>query len=314
MQYKAIDEKFSYVGTNQKHGTHNQSSPSLYAGLQGKANYHRQGPLLHVHVGSDGASRDGQYCEPSHIDHPRLQLLPPYTIVAEADQDQWVSLPNGSLVWRVSLSWLFCPSYLTISKDQSNNKLRLTADLDSEGKTSIEDFNKILGSMAYAEPRMIEDAVKMLEAVSKMAVKLAGNHPCIILIAYTQAATLMSKMDWAIVEIMERIDWFLVRLLHKIDREVQLAFHTIYKQVIQAQSSAFRINKSIIATIYDQIDTIFNQIMRNQVSDFHLPIELENNSTREILKDGDKLPVNPKNKQKREGTTPTYNYRQKIGS
>ena len=60
---------------------------------------------------------------------------------------------------------------------------------------------------------------------------------------------------------MDRIDRFLVRVLHKIDREVQLAFHAIYKQVYKAQIAAFSINRSIIVTLYTQIDTIFNQIV-----------------------------------------------------
>ena len=183
--------------------------------------------------------------------------------------------------------------------------------LKGDGKASIEDFNKILDCTTYAEPRVIEDASKMLEAVSKTAVKLASDHPCIALIGYTQAATLMSKMDQEILENMDCIDQFLVQLLHKIDREVQLAFRAIYKQVVWAQSSALHIDKSIISTLCDQIDTIFNQILRNQVSDFHLPVELENNSTREILKDGDELPATPNNKRKREDNTPTRNYKQK---
>ena len=42
------------------------------------------------------------------------------------------------------------------------------------------------------------------------------------------------------------------------------------------------------------------------MSDFHLPIELENNSTREILDDGEEIPVDTKKKQKRgEGNYPT---------
>ena len=47
--------------------------------------------------------------------------------------------------------------------------------------------------------------------------------------------------------------------------------------------------------------------MRNQVSNFHLPVELENKSTREIFNDGDELPVTPKNKRKREDDTHTCN-------
>ena len=127
------------------------------------------------------------------------------------------------------MSWLFRPGYQTILEDQNNNRLRLAAGLDGEGKTSIEDFNEILGSTAYAEPKVIEDAVKMLEVVSKTAVNLAGDHPCIVSIGYTQVATFMSKMDQEILENMECIDPILVRLLHMIDREVQLVFCAIHK-------------------------------------------------------------------------------------
>ena len=58
----------------------------------------------------------------------------------------------------------------------------MAANLEGEGKTSVDDFFAIFGSTAYAEPRVIEDAIKMLEAleaVSKTAVKLAGDQPCI---------------------------------------------------------------------------------------------------------------------------------------
>ena len=180
-------------------------------------------------------------------------------------------------------SWLFRQDYHTISEDQNNNRLRLAAGLEGEGKTSIEDFNKVLGSMTYAEPKVIKDASKILEAVLKTVVKLAGDHPCITSIGYLLAATLMGTMDREIVENIDHTDQLLVRLLHMIDREVQLAFCAIYKQVVWAKSSAFRIDKSIISTLCDQTDIIFKKIMRNQVSDFHLPVELENNSTRKIL-------------------------------
>ena len=83
------------------------------------------------------------------------------------------------------MSWLFSPSYQIILEDQNNNRLRLAASLDCEDKMSVKGFNKILGSTAYAEPKVIEDAIKMLVAVSKRAVKLAGNIPCFASIGYT---------------------------------------------------------------------------------------------------------------------------------
>ena len=99
-----------------------------------------------------------------------------------------------------------------------------------------------------------------------------------------------------------------------IDREVQLAFRAIYKQVVRDQSSLFRIDASIISTLCEQIDIILKKIMRNQVSDFHLPVELENNSTREILKDGDEIPVTLKKKREKVDKTPTRDLKQKRGS
>ena len=39
--------------------------------------------------------------------------------------------------------------------------------------------------MTYTEPKVIKEAVKMLEAVLKTSVKLAGDHPCIVLIYYS---------------------------------------------------------------------------------------------------------------------------------
>ena len=101
----------------------------------------------------------------------------------------------------------------------------------------------------------------MLVAFSQTAVKLAGDQPCIASMGYTHAAALMSEQDQPIAENMERIDRFLMRVLHKIDREVQLAFRAIYKHVSKAQTAAFSISGSIIATLYTETDTIFNQIV-----------------------------------------------------
>ena len=74
--------------------------------------------------------------------------------------------------------------------------------------------------MTYAEPKVIKDASKILEAVLKTVVKLAGDHPCITSIGYLLAATLMGTMDREIVKNKNRTNRFLVQLLHMIDREV----------------------------------------------------------------------------------------------
>ena len=50
------------------------------------------------------------------------------------------------------------------------------------------------------------------------------------------------------------------------------------------------------------------------MSDSHLPVELENSSTREIFKDGDETPVTLRNKRKRADQTLTWDYKQKRGS
>ena len=133
---------------------------------------------------------------------------------------------------------------------------------------------------------------------------------------YTHAAALMSEQDQPIAKNMEQMDRFLVSVFHMIDREVHLAFRAIYKQVCKAQTTSFSIDRNIIVTLYAKIDTIFNQIVRNQVSDFHLPVELENNSTGEILKHGEEIPVDSKKKQKRDvknTSTQTQNHKQKGG-
>ena len=125
-------------------------------------------------------------------------------------------------------SWLFRPGYHTLSDDQNNNKLRLAAELEGHGKTSIEDFDEILGSTYYAEPKVTEDAAKMLQSVAKTTEKLAGDKPCIASIGYSLASELMAKMDWQIVVNIKCTDQFLVRLLHTIDSEIQLTFQAIY--------------------------------------------------------------------------------------
>ena len=80
---------------------------------------------------------------------------------------------------------------------------------------------------------------------------------------------------------------------------------------------AFSIKESIITTLYSDIDTILNLIVRNLVSDFLFLIELKNNSKREILNNGEEIPVDMKMKQKREeensATPATHNLKQMEG-
>ena len=96
-------------------------------------------------------------------------------------------------------SWIYRPGYYTSSDDQSSTKLRLSAELEGQGKTSREDFDKILGSTHYVKPKVAEDAAKMLQSVAKTAVKLAGDKMCIASIGYTLAAKRMANLDRQIV-------------------------------------------------------------------------------------------------------------------
>ena len=159
-------------------------------------------------------------------------------------------------------SWLFCPGYHTSSDDQNNTKLRLSAGLEGQGKTFRENFDKILGSMHYAKPKVAEDAAKMLQSVAKTAEKLAGGKFCIASIGYLLASELIADMDRQIVVNIRHTNQFLVRLLHTIDSEVQLAFQAIYSQVVEVQSSSFQIDASIISTLCKEIKIIFDKVKR----------------------------------------------------
>ena len=86
-----------------------------------------------------------------------------------------------------------------MSDEQNNNKLWLAAELNGHGKTSIKDFDEILGSTHYAKPKVAEDAAKMLQSVAKAAEKLVGDKPCIASIGYSLASELMAAMDRQIV-------------------------------------------------------------------------------------------------------------------
>lgn len=122
---------------------------------------------------------------------------------------------------------------------------------------SVKDFDKLLGSTSYAEPTVTKEAIKMLVAVLKVAEKLAGDHPCIASMGYKYAAELVHYHSRPILENMSRKDRFLVRVLHNIDKEIQIAFGSIYDQVCHAQTAAFIINPSIIATLYKELNIMF---------------------------------------------------------
>ena len=78
--------------------------------------------------------------------------------------------------------------------------------LEGHSKTSIEDFDKILGSTHYTEPKVAEDAAKMLQSVAKTAEKLAGDKPYIASIGYSLASELMATIDRQIVVNIKRTD------------------------------------------------------------------------------------------------------------
>mmetsp|Transcript_45753 Transcript_45753/g.49399 ORF Transcript_45753/g.49399 Transcript_45753/m.49399 type:complete len:176 (+) Transcript_45753:710-1237(+) len=167
----------------------------------------------------------------------------------------------------------------------------MSANLKREEKTSIKDFEKLLGIMTYAKPKLIKEAIQMLIVVAKVAIKLTGDQPCIASMGYTDAAELMRFHDRPIAINMDWVDRFLVRVLHVIDCEVQITFNAIYDQVYHAQTAISIINKKIIVTLYAKLDGMFLGIVRNKVSNFHLPVKLENILTREIQNDGEEVPM-----------------------
>ena len=63
--------------------------------------------------------------------------------------------PHKAFGTGVSCRGSSAQGYDTISDDQNNNRLRLAAGLEGHGKTSIEDFNEILGSTHYAKPKVV---------------------------------------------------------------------------------------------------------------------------------------------------------------
>ena len=102
-----------------------------------------------------------------HIANQVLQITRDYS--CSPHMPLWLKLikikgfisPDGCWYGGFSL-WLFRSGYHTSSDDQNNTKLRLSAGLEGQGKTSREDFDKILGSTHYAKPKVAEDVAKML--------------------------------------------------------------------------------------------------------------------------------------------------------
>lgn len=84
-------------------------------------------------------------------------------------------------------------------EDQNNNRLRIVANLEEEEETSVKDFTKVLGSTVYTEPKVIKDTIKILVPISKMAVKLAVDQPCIVSMGYIYDAELIGELDQPIV-------------------------------------------------------------------------------------------------------------------
>ena len=101
-----------------------------------------------------------------HISNQVLQIIQHYN--CSPHMPLWLKMikitgflaPEGCWYGGLSL-WIYRPGYYTSSDDQNSTKLRLSVELEGQGKTSREDFNKILGSTHYAEPKVAEDAAKM---------------------------------------------------------------------------------------------------------------------------------------------------------
>jgi len=62
--------------------------------------------------------------------------------------------------------------------------------VNTEGKLTTEDFEKLLGSNTYAKPTHAEEAINMLTAVSDVAMALTGGKPCIASMGYAYAVTI----------------------------------------------------------------------------------------------------------------------------
>ena len=125
-------------------------------------------------------------------------------------------------------SWLFCLGFSQVLDNQDQLWLKTSASLEGERKASTKDLKIFLGITTYAKPKLIEEAIKILLAVTKLAMKLVGDQLCIALMGYTHAAELMCFHDQPIATNMDWVDRFLVKVLQAIDREVQIAFNVIY--------------------------------------------------------------------------------------
>lgn len=111
---------------------------------------------------------------------------------------------------------------------------------------------------------------------------------------YTYATKLMRLHDCPIAINMKLVERFFVKLLHKINMEVQIVFNAIYDQVCDAQTHSFIIDKSIIVTLFVEIKSMYVGLIQNKVAYFHLLVQLEKNSTREIQNHGEEVPTGMK--------------------
>ena len=87
----------------------------------------------------------------------------------------------------------------------------------------------------------------------------------------------MKERARQIAEIMNRPNQsnFLVKILHKINHEIQLAFMAIYNQVCYAQEASFVLDSTIITTMFEELDKMFNKIVQHQIANFLLPVSLD---------------------------------------
>ena len=106
---------------------------------------------------------------------------------------------------------------------------------------------------------------------------------------------------------------FLVKLLHKINQEIQLAFMATYNQVCDAQEAAFILEPTIIYTMFEEMGKMFNQIVRNQISDFLLPASLDTDDqeTQEEQVSVGRVSKKQKRLEKNDNASSTQNYKQK---
>ena len=89
--------------------------------------------------------------------------------------------------------WLFKLGFSTVSVAQDKLRLRAAANLEGEGKMSLDDFHKLLSSDVCAKPTITDEAIKMLATAAKAAELLAGGKQCIASVGFKHAAELQRK-------------------------------------------------------------------------------------------------------------------------